>query len=302
MKCDHSIPYAIRFRQCLVEYYFTTNQSKRPLYNAVKYATSFPVIFLSAAQRQVVKEVEVVELGQSNLWYSGHPLFNLWYVDLPFLASSAYTHLRTRRLLSALINSLYSFWWDVTNDWGLDLLRTREKKHSPNRAQSPPRPLMLPRLHSRSALLSKHDPEDASNDDLIEESHHPEAHAESNKRYPYGLRPTLLLPLSVYPFAILIDLILRLTWSAKLSSHLHSFIDDDRAIFLIEFAEMLRRWMWVFLRVEWEVVREREVRASLPPGARMRRRAPDASTEAEFEMPSHGSSRVGSMERLDEEL
>ena len=106
----------------------------------------------------------------------------------------------------------------------------------------------------------------------------------SEKPYPFGLRRTLLLPLAIYPFAIIADLILRLTWSAKLSSHLHSFIDEDRAIFFVELAEMLRRWMWVFLRVEWEVVREREVRAGLPPDARVRRRAPDASDEAEFEM------------------
>ena len=106
----------------------------------------------------------------------------------------------------------------------------------------------------------------------------------SEKRYPFGLRSTLLLPLPVYPFAIFADLLLRLTWSAKLSSHLHAYAEGDRLIFLIEFAEMLRRWMWVFLRVEWEVVREREVRASMPPGARIRRTAPDASIEDGYEM------------------
>ena len=106
----------------------------------------------------------------------------------------------------------------------------------------------------------------------------------AEKPYPFGLRRTLLLPLPVYPFAILADLVLRLTWSAKLSSHLHSHIEGDRAIFLIEFAEMLRRWMWVFLRVEWELVKEREVRANLPPGTRMRRKAPDASIENEYEL------------------
>ena len=26
------------------------------------------------------------------------------------------------RVLAVLVNSLYSFWWDVTNDWGLSLL------------------------------------------------------------------------------------------------------------------------------------------------------------------------------------
>jgi hypothetical protein len=187
------------------------------------------------------------------------------------------------RLLAALINSLYSFWWDVTYDWGFDLLRLREKRPVLSRAHSPPRPLMLPRLHSRSALLAGQGANDASKESL-EESELDDDSLRPIKHYPYGLRSVLLFPLAVYPFAILADLVLRLTWSAKLSSHLHSFVDEDRAIFLIEFAEMLRRWMWVFLRVEWEVVREREVRAAAPPGTRIRRRAPDASTAHEYEM------------------
>ena len=75
-----SIPYAVRFRQCLVEYFVTTNESKRPLYNAMKYATSFPVIFLSAAQRQVIKDPELIGLNESRAWYGEHSLFRLWCV------------------------------------------------------------------------------------------------------------------------------------------------------------------------------------------------------------------------------
>ncbi|EKM54533.1 uncharacterized protein PHACADRAFT_175055 [Phanerochaete carnosa HHB-10118-sp] len=270
-----SIPYAVRFRQCLVEYSLTTNESKRPLYNAIKYATSFPVIFLSAAQRQVAADPELLGLTGSGPWYGEHSLFRLW-------------------LLSALINSLYSFWWDVTYDWGFDLLRVREKKSSSS-VGSPPRQLMLPRLHSRSALLaSGQDDDDSTEEQLGTEQG--DNHPRPSRRYPYGLRSVLLLPLPVYPFAILVDLVLRLTWSAKLSSHLHSFIDEDRAIFFIEFLEMARRWMWVFLRVEWEVVREREVRAALPPGTRLRRRAPDASAEAGYEMLGERESRANSVE------
>lgn len=289
----YSIPYATRLRQCLVEYSLTTNESKRPLYNAIKYATSFPVIFLSAAQRQVTRAPELVELPESRTWYGEHPLFWLWCV--PITCSQAHilkligVH-PNLRLLSALINSLYSFWWDVTYDWGFDLLRLREKK-TVSGISSPPRPLVLPRLHSRSALLSSGLDADDSKEELLD----PEADGavpRPAKRYPFGLRSVLLLPLPVYPFAIAVDLVLRLTWSAKLSSHLHSFIDEDRAIFFIEFLEMARRWMWVFLRVEWEVVREREVRASLPAGARLRRRAPDASTTAEFEMLSEREVRA----------
>lgn len=73
--------------------------------------------------------------------------------------------------------------------------------------------------------------------------------------HPWGLRATLLYPLPSYPFAIFINLVLRLTWSMKLSSHLHSHADGAVVIFWIEVAELLRRWLWVFFRVEWECVK-----------------------------------------------
>ena len=38
------------------------------------------------------------------------------------------------------------------------------------------------------------------------------------------------------------------------------------------------------------MVKEREVRASVPPGTRMRRRAPDADAEHEYEMLVESSS------------
>lgn len=77
-----SLPYLIRLRQCLIEYNSPTNSSRRPLFNAIKYASSFPVIFLSAAQRIVISDLvqahgsSVVQLG----WHGEHPLFRLWYV------------------------------------------------------------------------------------------------------------------------------------------------------------------------------------------------------------------------------
>ena len=55
---------------------------------------------------------------------------------LPFLT-------KLPRLLSVLINSSFSFWWDVTNDWGLGLFQS-----SPSSPRQPPRPLLLPSLHS----------------------------------------------------------------------------------------------------------------------------------------------------------
>lgn len=47
-----------------------------------------------------------------------------------------------------------------------------------------------------------------------------------------------------------------MSWSVKLSSHLHSARDGSVAVFWLEVAEILRRWLWVFIRVEWELVKK----------------------------------------------
>ena len=75
-----SIPYAVRLRQCLVEYNSPANTSRRPLMNALKYASSFPVIYLSAAQRLVVSDVLAVkgEKAAQETWHGEHQLFRLW--------------------------------------------------------------------------------------------------------------------------------------------------------------------------------------------------------------------------------
>jgi len=77
-----SLPYIVRFRQCVIEYTSPSNDSRRPLLNALKYATSFPVIYLSAAQRLVVSDL-VMEKGEQAMeeaWHGEHALFRLWYV------------------------------------------------------------------------------------------------------------------------------------------------------------------------------------------------------------------------------
>jgi len=239
-----SIPYLVRFRQCIIEWLAAYNTSRRPLANAIKYATAFPVMYLSVAQRLVEFDL-INEKGRQvagEAWHGEHPLFRLW-------------------LLFAAINSLYSFWWDVTNDWGLEFLKFSSK---PSGRPAPPKRLLLPRLHSGSALLGSH-----RSEEVVEESN----------IYPFGLRSTLLYPLPVYPLLVFLNLVLRLTWSIKLSSHLHSKSEGSIAIFLIEVAEIFRRWMWLFVRVEWEVIKK--AREGRSPG---RERSLSDIDEPEFEM------------------
>lgn len=75
----------------------------------------------------------------------------------------------------------------------------------------------------------------------------------NDPEHPYGLRRYRYFHAKeLYYTAIFIDLLLRCTWSFKLSPHLDHFNDLEGGIFLIELLEVIRRWMWIFLRVETE--------------------------------------------------
>lgn len=77
--------------------------------------------------------------------------------------------------------------------------------------------------------------------------------ARKSPEYPYGLRRHLYFHAKeIYYSAIIIDLLLRCTWSFKLSPHLDHFNDLEGGIFLMEALEVFRRWIWIFFRVETE--------------------------------------------------
>ena len=79
------------------------------------------------------------------------------------------------------------------------------------------------------------------------------ASVRNNPEHPWGLRRhTHFHTKEMYYGAIVIDLMLRCTWSFKLSPHLDHFNDLEGGIFVMEFLEVLRRWMWIFFRVETE--------------------------------------------------
>jgi hypothetical protein len=55
---------------------------------------------------------------------------------------------------------------------------------------------------------------------------------------------------------IFLNLLLRMTWSIRLSTHVHATRDVALIFFWLEVAELVRRWLWVFVRVEWEVIKK----------------------------------------------
>ncbi|KAG5933957.1 hypothetical protein E4U59_006518 [Claviceps monticola] len=178
-----AVPSLIRFRQCLIEYLRvrrgpykeSAGWGGQNLANALKYSTAFPVLITSTLQRN--SENATAKASLNKAW-----------------------------LVAVLINSLYSFWWDITKDWDMTLFGSRRERTS---------------LH-----------------------------------HPWGLRDRLIFrPVAIYYAVIVLDLLLRCTWSLKLSPHLDKFSDFESGIFLIELLEVFRRWVWIFFRVETEWIR-----------------------------------------------
>jgi hypothetical protein len=215
-----------------------------------------------------------------------------------------------RRLLAVLINSLFSFWWDVSNDWGLGILQSSTWFKAPVTSYStrttpdsranivyrnfrrlvrsvaaslgfgtdsasaaeefelgPHRrsPFPSPGLGGSTQLPGNPDRSDHHAPHL-----HPTSRSGSSSAPfagagptgPFGLRSRMLFPDPfVYYLFILLDLVLRFTWSLKLSSHLHTISEIESGVFIMEALELGRRWMWVFLRVEWEEVKRLDARA-----------------------------------------
>ncbi|PWY69553.1 putative small molecule transporter [Aspergillus heteromorphus CBS 117.55] len=178
-----AFPSIIRLRQCLIEYLRVRRASHKKegagnqhLANALKYATAFPVIILTALLKH--------------------------YNPLDFYG---YSEMSLSRLLFifTFINSAYSFYWDVTKDWDLTLFSSARQSHE----------------------------------------------------YPYGLRRHRYFTDQQYYMAISIDLAIRFSW---LSRYVLGFVwlsDTEFGIFVLMFLEVARRWMWIFLRVETEWIR-----------------------------------------------
>lgn len=180
-----AIPSMIRLRQCLIEYMRVRNAPYKEstgwggqhLANALKYSTAFPVIIFSALQRNLSPEDKAVSTG----------LYRAWVVAM-------------------LVNSLYSFYWDVAKDWDLTLFSDARERNSPEHA--------------------------------------------------YGLRRRLLIHKPAVYYAVIgLDLVLRCTWMLKLSPRLDHFTEFESSIFLLQFLEVFRRWVWIFFRVETEWLR-----------------------------------------------
>ena len=161
-----SLPYLWRARQCSVSYN-ATGEVMPHLVNLGKYLSAFPVIWTSFFKN----------------YYASSPLYE--------------EHLKNLWLGFVVINSIYSFIWDVYMDWGLGNLRCYFLRH-----------------------------------ELI---------------FKYRI---------VYYLIILFDFFARFTWSVSLSQHVHMTFQESMWFF--ELIEVFRRFLWIFLRVEWYMLKSSE--------------------------------------------
>ncbi|RHY84842.1 hypothetical protein DYB37_010716 [Aphanomyces astaci] len=151
-------------------------------------------------------------------------------------------------LLCACCNSLYSLFWDVVMDWGLG---------------QPP----IPATGGTTDKPSAHTDHDLKQSSKAATSSSPPLWNASQPNLHAYLRHTLLYqPKAVYFAALAIDALLRVLW---VTSNWH-WVDVVGADFkmVAQVAEVCRRCMWNFFRVEWQCVKLGWLPPLHPPASR----------------------------------
>jgi len=171
-----ALPSLLRLVQCL---WMHAQGHAHQLANALKYASALPVIFLSSAKFHVTADA----------WHGG--LLQLW-------------------VLSAVVNSAFSIFWDVKRDWGL-----LPPPDSLPGALPPPRPASVAQMLVAS-------------------------------------RPTMFRQTWVYLLATVSNAAMRILWLFKLAPHLRS---DPVVLSTSGAIECLRRWQWLYFRMEHEMIK-----------------------------------------------
>lgn len=182
-----ALPYLIRARQCIVMFNVgkVKNDPKRYQHalNAIKYSTSLFPICVSAYQKTIPDEDAVEYLIVSLL----------------------------------IINSIYSYLWDIIMDWGM--------------MQNP----TLAMTHSCSPI--------------------PGSGVEQNSCSNTLLRPRLRFGTVLSTIILLADGIFRFGWVLRFYES-YIFISKDSYILFTELLEVFRRSIWNLLRVEWENIKQ----------------------------------------------
>jgi hypothetical protein len=210
-----SIPFLLRFRQCWVQYR-VTGKAFPNLMNCAKYMSSLPVIWISAFTQQ-----------------EGH--FS--------------KELRAAWIFAVSFNSFFSFMWDIVMDWGLCrqgakhfLLREHLIFESCGNPQA-----LDPKVETRMSG------EDGDLNEFAKLVHQASVNERSSNKN--GDSCTSSFAGSghiIYYLAIVLNFVLRILWSFKLSVHFQ--LSQEGLTFVLEVCEVFRRFVWILFRVEWEAV------------------------------------------------
>jgi len=186
------IPSAIRLFQCIRQRRDTGDELC--FWNAVKYFSAFPVIWCSALKYHV--DEDDWERLYRPMWFA-----------------------------FAVVNSSFSYYWDLTHDWDLPMVKK----------------LVFPSSSSASSGGGGNNNEN----NIIAEI---ESNAENEAFAPYGLRNNRLYKApAVYYFACATNLMLRVSWTYKLAAHLRK---NSRTVFFVSALEIVRRFQWSIFRIE----------------------------------------------------
>lgn len=164
-----AIPTLIRLKQCFYEYKVSNFRNKTHLFNFIKYSTNLPNLVLG--------------------------------IILKLDPAKKQTSLYQLSLLALIVNSTYSFYWDINNDWNLDLFRNFNSNFN-----------IL-----RSNLFYK-----------------------NFKKFYY--------------LAIISDCCFRYIWLLKLYPMTSDLFNSEFGIFLFQIFELIRRWIWVFIKIEVDYI------------------------------------------------
>ncbi|KAI8455439.1 EXS family-domain-containing protein [Phakopsora pachyrhizi] len=106
------LPFLIRFKQCVNDS-IVGSEKRRSILNSIKYLSSLPPIFLLSNLQNSQTIFRSNHLSQTVSSSQTSDLTKL--VDN--LSNDTHHHLSSYILFST-INSLFSFYWDIVNDWG----------------------------------------------------------------------------------------------------------------------------------------------------------------------------------------
>ena len=159
-------------------------------------------------------------------------------------------------MLLIAIQSLYALWWDIRMDWDLGH-NAYFKKPFGNWSGSTPQD---------TDQVPLRDNTEASPIGTLPEPAQSPVRATTEKPR-FLLRPQLLLFSSSYPYylAIIINVTLRCSWLFRayylepsltgLEIIIPSFFETQVYLYISQVLELLRRWIWIFFRIEHEYLK-----------------------------------------------